>query len=286
MRHFKEYLDEKGKLQEKPVIDPKADTGPTPTKAPQTPDTKGKNWKSEVPLAGKPNDYAPATSPKKQQKYDKGLGDDGDKNLIYEPDVEGKNKEVSTWPKTKMENFIEKTKDLPLGEFTNLIVKEHKSEEKFPLGILKKANDLISENPTLMETFVREVKRNGAFDLLVKEMLNHNETIVEVAYQMAVPEGALMCSKLIESLQNIEFLDEVTDAPVSKTLVSKDDLEDKKKNKDLPKGKAVKSIDGNEVDDKMNGVVQTRDKITPEHNLINALLNNKNMMNQIMEYYK
>lgn len=85
-KRFREYLDQKDKLQEKPIISLTGDTSPDGTPRPPKAVTKGKNWSANVPNEN-PTPYSAAGVSDQKKNIDKGLGNIGDKNLIYKPDT-------------------------------------------------------------------------------------------------------------------------------------------------------------------------------------------------------
>ncbi len=243
-RHFKEYLNAKGKLQEKPEVDSSGDTAPTPPKKPPTPVTKGKNWEAN-PLAGKPADYTPTTSPAKQQKGTPGLANDGDKKLVYEPetpetiDKEG-GKKVSTWPKAATtKEFLDNTKGMSISEFVNFVSQENQTNGQVnPLPYIRFVANLVSKNPNLMESLVREIRRNNGIGILANESLKLPEAVDEVAFMMQDEKFTRRLEKAMR---------ETVEAPASETEFD----EPKKKRR-------TKSIDGNKVDMGNSPVVTTK----------------------------
>lgn len=154
---FYEYLNAKGALVEKPVIDPSADQldMPKPT-AKDDPHQTNKTVKGKhdqvaeylnakgtlvdapsietVPDYDGPDDKAPpggganykATgTPKAAAKGENGFGNMGEKSLKYNPANDSKKeKTVATWPKTTTEAFLEKTKGMSMAEFTRFMLED------------------------------------------------------------------------------------------------------------------------------------------------------------------
>ncbi len=206
-RHFQEYLDSKGNL-DKPKVDPSGDTGPEAAKNPPAAAKSGKGWDNKAALSDKPKPYAPPQTPAKQQKGEKGLANDGDKKLIYEPETpeeigkEGGKKVAGGW--TKTEQFLAKTKQMSLPEFTSFISDRAKVEGANipPLVAFRYVNEILSKNPTLIETFIREIKRSGPFDVLVEQLMKHPETYTEMAVVLSDKESGLdNCGNLVRALE-------------------------------------------------------------------------------------
>jgi len=245
MIKFSEYLDNQGKM-EKTKISVDGDTGPSPTKAPEPAAKKGKNWKCETTLAEKPKDYATSTQPDKQMVMkDKdakpGLGTEGDKKLIYEPETPTKSTADGmvnikpTWPKATekttatAESFINATKDMSTEEFVAYL-SETKEKEEHPLKTIINAVRLMKDNDKLTETFVRETRRQGSLDILVNEMFKLEESYKGLA---------TLLSDISHQNRLNDAIKESTEAPASET-----EGEDKKA---VGKRKA-KSIKGQPMD--------------------------------------
>ena len=111
----KEYLGPSGKLVEKPKTSTVADyDGPNESKPPKS-ITSGKGWKAlHAEPTGEPDPYKTPVGSKPGGKSETGFGELGDKSLIYKPDTAKAHP-----PKTQTEQFIEKTKGMSLGEFSN-----------------------------------------------------------------------------------------------------------------------------------------------------------------------
>ncbi len=193
---WKEYLNTQGKTQDKPIIDPLADTSPKPSKAPDKPVSKGKGWDAHAALSEKPKDYAGPGTDKGQQmqpkgeKNGKGLDKEGDSKLIYEPKTTGSSKEVSSWPKSKTENFLQQTRGMTLAEFASYITSQNKVDGTDPVQAVRAAVSLANANDNVLAALVREFKRSGGMNRLVAEMFQHQETFAELASLM-VNEGQI-----------------------------------------------------------------------------------------------
>ena len=204
---FYEYLDQKGTLVEKPKEEEVPDYhGKTPTSPPKS-ITKGKKWDAET---AKPIDAVkPYKAPGKDMTLDnsmknlkdgEGLGAKGDKRLSYKPKLKAgtsKNmtggKEINGWEKkTKTEQFIDKTKNMSFGEFTEYM-KEHIGAGddddlptvtsyvagKFhphPPEVINYITALSGKNGRVLEQLVHEIKKKGLLTQLVKAMMEHPET--------------------------------------------------------------------------------------------------------------
>jgi hypothetical protein len=107
----KEYVDDQGKLVEKPEVQTVADYKGPDAKAP--------------PGDKKAAPYKPANDNTKSPTVDvekSGLGELGDNKLKYEPDTasDANGKVVQSW--TKTESFLNQTKDMSLANFTKFML--------------------------------------------------------------------------------------------------------------------------------------------------------------------
>ncbi len=173
---FHEYLASSGKTVEKPSVEKVADyKGPRPT-SPQKSgawleDAERKGRKKGV---GSPAPYSAPGSDPGQKKGEHGFGDEGSKELVYNPgtEVSGKEMEKGSWPKnTKIETFISATKDMPTKEFTNFM-----KERTINGGLEYEAIRYIATNPITLNALVREVRRKGNLETLLEALLEIPDT--------------------------------------------------------------------------------------------------------------
>jgi len=155
---FDEYLDSKGKLQDKPKVCNDGDNV-DPSTSPDRPE------------GGKSPYVAKTTKGKKNSS--KGLADEGDDELVYEPKTQEKNNE-------------KKSVKLPTVEESALLSKITKASSK---------------NPVIIETLVRNLKQSGLLGCLVAECLNHRETYKHISEVMAHESyGPDICNKLARAM--------------------------------------------------------------------------------------
>ena len=252
-RKFKEYLDNRGKLQEKPIESDDADTGPKPEKYPESPATSGKNWKTTTPQ-DKPKAYMGVGTDPGQQKYDKGFANDGNKNLIYEPKVGKPEKEggkkLDTWPKGKTEAFLDNTRALTLAEFASYVSEQSKNGLQDlptitayktgpicpdPMQAMRYVVTLAAANDRLMESLVVMLKSQGSLDRFLREATNHTDTYNELAFMLADPEnGSTVARRLVKALSEVTI--ETVDIPADKDAAVIDVKKEKKPMPPDPKG--------------------------------------------------
>ncbi len=193
---FAEYLDNKNKMRDSGVVQQVADySGPSaskPAKEKKHKDAGGKGQGDLKPYAGGTN----AKDPNKG-KITGGFADKGDSSLKYTPG-KGKlgksdkkagipgGKEVKSWPKTQ--EWIDRTKDLSLAEFTKQIQKttskgldECACQNVAPLEVVKQTVTLAKANGSVMSSLVREMKRQKTYNKFVAEMLQHEQTYKVIA---------------------------------------------------------------------------------------------------------
>jgi hypothetical protein len=171
---FDEYLSSKG-LVSKPKISLNGDNL-DPKKSPISPSGGGK----------------PYMSSSKKKKTISSLGDEGDKDLIYEPetDIEKKIKKATN-------NKLVTVQEMALA--TNLI-------------------NSAKKNLKIIETVVRQLKSEGLLGALVAETLNHRETFNHISKIMAHESyGPVLCNKLMKAIN------EEVSAPFSDQLSGEED---------------------------------------------------------------
>lgn len=234
---FQEYLDRSGKLQTsgkvKTVADYEGDAAFKPVKEKKHKDAGGKGQDGEV----KP--YQPTSNAKdpNKGKMDDGFANKGDAKLKYNPDntvpskVGDGGKKKATWPQTETQSWIEKTKGLSLAEFTKTIREQAKKGlnecacQEAPHNSIKETVSVCKCNKTYVAALVREMKRNGLFNKLVKEMFNHTEAYAALAYLMEDESNA---RRLVRAMN------EMMDAPPMDGAGAPPALPFKKKKKAVP----------------------------------------------------
>jgi hypothetical protein len=220
-KKFDEYFNSKGSLVTKPKVVPVADyDGPDGSK-PLSAVTKDLGM--SIPKSvGEVNPYVVKTKAVVPPGNKGGLAYDG-KKVTKLPDGTGKegtvvknqwpNKKsnqksakiaaksgVKTWPRTKTEEFIDKTKDMSISEFTQYMLKECGCQSgmdedgggddalpmvtayttgKFhphPPEAIKYVVALAKANPRVMDSLIHEMKRAGALDGMLGSTLDHPES--------------------------------------------------------------------------------------------------------------
>jgi hypothetical protein len=210
---FQEYLDRNNKLLTKPAVKDIADYDGTV----ETKPAKEKKHKDAGGI-GQTGDVKPykvgmdAKDPNKNTMKD-GLADKGDSAMKYNPkmtsgkgdNMPGGTKKAS-WPKTPTQEWVEKTKNLSLAEFTKVIRNEALQGYsecgcgETPVDTIKKTVEVCRCSNRNVSALVREMKRNGLFSDLVTEMAHHQETFDVIANLM---EDEIYARKLAKSLNEM-----------------------------------------------------------------------------------
>jgi hypothetical protein len=190
LKKFSEYISQSGKLQEKPVVTKVPDyEGEQQSKPPQG--TGAKPYKAGTD----------ASDPNKGKLKD-GFADMGDDALEYNP-VTSSDKDSNSvegipggktvkggW--TNTQEWVEKTKNMPLAQFTKLLRNESlKGIEKeiAPHNSITETVSICKSNNNYVSALVREMKRNELFGQLVNEMVKHPESFKILASLMEKDES-------------------------------------------------------------------------------------------------
>ena len=94
--------------------------------------------------------------------------------MVYEPDVDASLKDVKTWPKVDVAEWVKENKNLSLAEFTKKIRNENKGSKIYETAKLV-AEDC-KNNSKNITSFVREIKRNNLLEAFLFEMLKNEES--------------------------------------------------------------------------------------------------------------
>lgn len=225
---FQEYLDNNKKLQTsgdvQTVADFKGKVDTKPNKEKMHKDAGGKGQDGEVkPYKG----GSDAADPNNKMKD--GFAHKGDTKLKYEPDTDvpkkvgDGGKKAATWPKTtKTQEWIDKTKGMSLAEFTKSVRSEalkgldECSCQESPHNSIKETISVCKCNNKYVSALVREMKRNGLFGKLVKEMAQHPETFQALANLMERDES--YARKLAKALNEMVAPPIGMNSPVKKDL--------------------------------------------------------------------
>ena len=134
-------------------------------------------------------------------KYDKikdkdGLGCVGDQKNVYEPKTEPlQSKAPSSWNKTNVKEWLNKTKKLPLSEFAKNIYEEKNKNVQVDFNKIKNTEDLIENfvkaiknNPRLIESAARQLNRSNLTESFLAELIKI-ENSKKVSESISDPVG-------------------------------------------------------------------------------------------------
>jgi len=209
-KNWKEYLDHRGTLVEKPKTDHSPTyTGPSP-----------KSPAKEAKAKTNPKSYRPAKE-EAPKKGEKGFADH--KVPVNKPD---KNQ--------KTEAFLEKTRNMPLAEFANYMLKEcgcggAMAEDDtlptvtsyatgkfhpYPPEAIRYVAALAKKNPRIMESLIQELKKQEAYGDLLSTGMDHPETYVMLTDLLGDDdEGPQRSRSLVRAMDDkySKFIDDQSD---------------------------------------------------------------------------
>jgi hypothetical protein len=208
---FQEYLDKNNKLQTsgkvKTIADYEGKVDTKPVKEKKHKDAGGKGQDGEL----KPYKGGTDAKDPNKGKLNDGFASKGDKKLKYAPKngVPAKEggKKTATWPKTKTQEWIDRTKGMSLAEFTkNLRSEAFKGLDECacqeaPHNAIKETISVCKCNQKYISALVREMKRNGMFGRLFGEMIQHPEAYKVLAKLMEKDES--YSRKLVKAMNEI-----------------------------------------------------------------------------------
>ena len=229
----KEYVDDQGKLIEKPESKKIADyNGSTP----KSPPDKG----SAPYKAANDNVESPTVAVDKD-----GLANLGDQKLKYEPNTESKQEII----KTKTEHFLNKTKNMSLSEFTKYMLDEcgcgAVNDEELPYvtayttgkfqphppEAIKYVVVLANKNDNVLDNVVHEIKNAGMLGKLMKILMSNPEAYEELTNLFGdATEGPNRCKMFAKSMNGslerfVKDQDSMYES-VSKSIGFDDEMED------------------------------------------------------------
>lgn len=248
---FLEYLNSRGKTDEKPTVDASGDVLDVPNlKKPKKPkkqpqieyiNASGKLVEKPetetVPDYSGPDPhltpmgtpYKAPSSGKNMSSSEKGLGDLGADNLKYNPDTKLE-KTVSSWPKGKTESFLNKTNEMNIAEFTRYMletcgcghvvdsdeipgVTAYTTGKIFPHPpeAIKYVVVMANKNDSLLDNMVHELKGTGGLGKLLKSILGHPEAYDELTNLFGDEEEGSNRCKAFANAMNGNYLKFVTD---------------------------------------------------------------------------
>lgn len=177
---FLEYLNAKGKMQEKPKTDVVPDYEGPEEKAPEPNETDDLGYKAPKAFKKSPTPYAPK-SDIKEKELEKGVAYAGDKDMVVKFPELGK---------MSNEQFINTTKDLSTEDFIK-VMNEHCGCEKKsapmvvayssgayhpdPIQAIRYVSYLTNENENLLRALIHENKKFGGLEKLCERLMDYSE---------------------------------------------------------------------------------------------------------------
>lgn len=210
----KEYVDESGKLVERPATE-------------IIPDYKGNTPNAPVKANGmsEPAPYKSGKDASYPKGEEEGLANKGDKNLVYNPDTkEGDSENIpgGRTVKTKTEDFLDKTRGLNLQEFTRYIIEcGCSSSDSFQK--IREVAALSVTDTRSVDNLVHEFKRAGLLSKLIEAVLDHPESYGEITALLGAEGGSQRYKSLVNSLN--KFLETVGPPPVGMDDIDDDESE-------------------------------------------------------------
>lgn len=211
---FNEYINSRGKVVAKPKTEKIADyDGPNPV-SPQKPVTKGKNWDSMAASPKEnPGPYRAPGKDKGQQKPESGLGDKGDKKLVYNPKVEGFLRETKNLSSSEFAKYMLETcgcggmtEDIPgVTAYTSGKIHPH------PPEAIKYIVYLSNKNDSVLNNMIHEMKETGCLSKLIKSLLDYPEAYDELSNLFGDDEeGPKRCGCLARAMDSSynKFIDD------------------------------------------------------------------------------
>jgi hypothetical protein len=200
----------------------------------------------------------------------KGLVNQGDKTLNYTPKTKENPTPSSwetdaTWPKSKTEEFIAKTKGMTLPEFAKHMITNIKPDDETPTifatqeghirpspyETIRYVTHLALANESVMESLVMEIIRNDGLPALMNELFKHRKCYEEAAATMNADRFIMTVKEMVSP--------SVAEVEPGKTDQEKASHFGKKKHEDKGRARNARSIDGGQLDGaESDGIKATR----------------------------
>lgn len=165
--------------------------------------------KNKTPPQGGANYTAPGAQPPKGHQADGpdkgGFAKEGNKDLVYNPKVEGTYEREQV--KTKTQEWLDTTKELSLSEFAKEIrhsALDGVDEGESPTDNIRQTVANCKMNPNLMESLLREIKRADLLEAFVVQAFQLPEAFSGLAKLMETSdEGDVICRRLVRAMNEI-----------------------------------------------------------------------------------
>ena len=255
---FLEYLNAKGKLQEKPITAINADYEGPEENFPEPNDIDDLGYKVPKPIKKTPVGYSPKSNIGKKD-LEKGVAYSGDKDMVINFPELGK---------MNNEQFINATKSLPTEEFIK-VMNEHCGCEKKsapmvvayssgsyhpdPIQAIRYVSYLANENENLLRALIHESKKMGGLEKICERLMEYSEFYEVLKHKIndssifeSVKKNIIENNRINEIKKNEEDEEDEEDEHEDEDEADEDDEDDE----DKPKRKhKIKKGDEDEEDE-------------------------------------
>ncbi|RTK93285.1 MAG: hypothetical protein EKK64_10265 [Neisseriaceae bacterium] len=251
-KKFDEYLVSKNKTITTAPVEKVAEfKGTIPAKPEKEKKDKDSGGSGQV---GSPYPYKSGSDAKDPNKEDKsGLAYKGDNKLKYEPKTEEAPKKVPSWPKTKMQEWLDKTKKMSTAEFAKNIksdIQKGLDECQQPLETVKNAVKICKCNEQHISVLVRELKRNQMFESFFNEMIQHPECYKIIANLM---ENEFHSKKLMKAMNELADPSSIEENPFLKKKFPEKDMLDSGEGEGEDRGEEMGDEEAPEDSEELEG---------------------------------
>jgi len=240
------FLERKGIAVDKPAIEIIADYPDKSPAAPPSAVTKGKHWNANAPKASKPLPYKNPNTDPGQQTAKEGLGNLGSipkEEIVLKagdsPNIPG-GKSVGDYT-TKTEQFLKRTKDMPISQFSKYILKEELAVDGEIYHDVPQAIKYITylcQNKNILRDMILEFKKCGLLENTLKTVMENSESYAALVDLLGdKTKGPSRCHALVKAMN------EVTSSPIgidddeeeiSDEDMPPEDFEDEEEDEDYP----------------------------------------------------
>jgi len=220
-KSFQEYLNDTGKMVEKPEVKVVAGyEGETPTSPEKTKKDPNAGGAKDSKSTNKP--YKAGTDAKNPNKAEKGFAHEGDSDLKYEPTTNVKKSnyggdEVKSWlDSSSVTEWLNKTRNLSGAKFVSQMRNETSGTS---IGQIKETVNLCENNSKNIQQLIFELKRHKLLGKFITEACKHGtgiKAIVEeikknTLFQKAINEMSYMSSDNEDDMSNDEYEPDMSD---------------------------------------------------------------------------
>ena len=214
-KSFQEYLNDTGKMIEKPAVKVVAGyEGETPTSPEKTKKDPNAGGAKDSKSTNKP--YKAGTDAKNPNKAEKGFAHEGDSDLKYEPTTNVKKSnyggdEVKSWlDSSSVTEWLNKTRNLSGAKFVSQMRNETIGTS---IGQIKETVNLCENNSKNIQQLIFELKRHKLLGKFITEACKHGTGIKAIIaeikkntlFQKAINEMSYMSSDNEDGMSDDEY---------------------------------------------------------------------------------